>query len=1362
MSKKTLWKDIKKCFLKSKGRFISITCLIALGSFALVGLQVAGPNMRMTGENYFNRLNLADISIIGDYGIDEENQKAINQISGAEKIEYGYLKDVVIRDTITSIRIFSNSDELSVYEVVEGRLPETENEIAIASIYHGDYSVGDKIAFTEKEDTAGETALKHHEFQIVGFVNSGELLSSINMGQSTAGTGELQGYAVVDCSAFDYDVYMIARISFTDTAGVDPYSDQYTTLIQNHKNELNELLTDQPDLRLSAIRGQYQEKIDEGQAEVDDAKQELADVEEKLSDGERDLADAKQKYADGQAEYNEQKADADRQLGDASKQLADGEKELADAKQEYADGLAQYNEQKADADRQLADASAELEDGERDLADAKQKYADGQAEYNEQKADADRQLADAKKTLDDAAKEISAGGKALADAKSDYRSGRAELSAARKTLDDGWAAYNTNAAALTAGKAALAAGKETLDQKQAEYDVGAVAAEAATGMTMEEIEAALPATKAQLDASQEQYAVLTQLSELKNKRDSCLLESEEFATLNLQYQDALAGAGLNESTADHLFEGLDQMQEEISAAQALYDQLADLVEAGEALAQGWIEYDTNASQLAEGEAQLAAAKQTLEKGEAEYAAGSAQLSSASAQISAAENELSGANSAYQKGLKEYDEKKAEAEKKLADARDELDDAVRQISDGEKELADGWQEYYDKNAEAEKKLADARDELGDAAKQISDGETELADKRQEYNEKKAEADAKLADARAELNDGAAEIDDGEAEYQDALTEYEEKKPDADEKIMDAEVELADARETLEKLKRPIYTLDTRREIPGSEGYRTYSTVSSIIDALADIFPIFLYLVAALVTLTTMTRFVDEERVNSGTLKALGYSDKDIIKKFTVYGGAASLMGAVIGIVAGHTLLPLIVYKAYGHSFTLPKIELSFYPGITAIALLLAIVSAVIPAYLVATKELKEKPAALLQPKPPEAGSKIFLERIRPLWNRMSFTHKVTARNLFRYKKRMLMTIFGVCGAVTLLFAGFSVQHSISGINNRQFGDIIQYDLIVAKNDNLKAEQTKEIEGLLKADEIKQQLPIYYEEMTKVAGNNQDKQSIKLLVTEDADAFRDYISLVGRTSGKELELSGDGVILSERLAKLLDAKKGTMITVTDSENHEREMMVSDITEMYTGHFIFMNTEYYRTVFEESYHANANLITLNDRSIANANEQASRFVSLNGVKGVVQNTTLINQIDTIVSSLNMIMQILIIVAIMLAVVILYNLTNINVSERIRELSTIKVLGFYNKEVTLYIYRETMILTLLGILAGFGLGDVLYLYIISVVPPDDVMFNPALGANAFLVPVLVICIITAVLGVMINRRLKNVNMLEALKSVE
>ena len=1135
MKKKTLRKDIKKCFSKSKGRFFSILCLVAIGSFALVGLQVAGPDMRKTGENYFDRLKLADISIIGDYGIDAENETVINKVAGTEKIEYGYLKDVVIAETNTSIRVFSETDGISEYEVTDGRMPKSADEIAISSFLSDNYSIGDTIEFSEKADIAGNTVLKKHELKIVGFVNSSELLSIINMGQSTAGTGELQGYAVVTKEAFDSEVYMIARLSFTDTNGVDPYSAEYTKLIGEHKDQLNVLLADQPSARLASIKNEYQTKIDDAKAQINDAKTELDDAYTKLIDGEKKLADAKKKYSNGLSKYKTEKAYAESRLKKVKNQLESAKSQIADAEKE------------------LSAKSLELD------------------------------------------------------------SAKGDLETARKTLDANWAEYNEKAAQLEELKQT----KAQLDAAQSKLDAQIAAAEAATGMTIEQIEAALPILQKTLPQEQ-------------------------------------------------------------------YEQLYALVNAKKDLESKWEAYNAAAAQSAQAEEQLAAARAELEKGEAEYAAKQKEFETAQAQLDASKTELSQKKQELKRAQADYNEKKSKADQELASAKYQLDAAAEKISESKYELTNGW------------------------------------------------------------------------------AEYNEKKPNAENEISDAEEKVADAQNALDRLKLPVYALDTRREIPGSEGYRIYGSVSEIVDALADIFPIFLYFVAALVTLTTMTRFVDEERINSGTLKALGYANRDIVKKFTVYGLSAGMTGAVLGIVAGHTLLPIIVYNAYGHSFTYPQIELHFYPVISIVALLLAFLCTVVPAFVVANRELKEKPSALLQPKPPEAGSKILLERIRPIWNRMSFTHKVTSRNIFRYKKRMLMTVFGVCGSVTLIFAGFSVQHSISGVKDRQFGDIMKYDLIVAQNDGIDEKQMTGIDTLLASDEIKSQIPIHYEAVSKTAGKNNDSQEIKLIVPKEADALSNYIGLCNRSSGEAIKLSDDGCVITERLAKLIDAKVGDTFEITDEQKNTQTLKVAAVTEMYTGHFIFMNRACYESAFSEKYTSNAHLVTLNDRSSDNAKMQASRFIELDGIKGVVQNTTLTNQIDTIVHSLNKIMQILIIVAMLLAIVILYNLTNINVSERIRELSTIKVLGFYNKEVTMYIYRETILLTVIGILVGFGFGDALYRYIIAIVPPDDVMFNPALGAKAFVIPVIVITVITFVLGLMMNRRLKNVDMLESLKSVE
>ena len=1192
MKKKALNKDIRKSFSKSKGRFISIACLIALGSFALVGLQVTGPDMRKTTSDYFQQYHTADLTVIGSMGIDDENAAAIEQLDGTESVEYGYLKDVVKQNTAESCRIFSLGDDISQYEIVSGRLPETADEIAIADADKGDCQIGDEITFEEKADTSGNTVLKNDTFTITGFVHSSEIISCVNQGQSTAGSGELNCYAVVTDDAFDCDYYMLARITFEDTQGLDPYSDAYIDRIQEHKSQLETLLEDAPEQRLAAVKSQYQEEIDDGRQQVSDAETELQDAKAKLDDANQQIQEAEQKIQDSRKELDSKVSEAQQQIDENQKKLDTSEKQLTDGKAQLASAKTQLNT-----------AQAQITSSEKQIAAGKQTLSEKQAEYDQQQAAFSEKQAEYQENAD-----------ALAAACQELQTQQAQLESAKTQYEDGIAQLKTGVAQLEQA----VQNPQLSSEEQAQYA------------------AQLEATKAKLQETQNSYAAFT---------------SE-------QYEPAMA---------------------QIQAAQQ--------------------ELDTKSGELNAAKAQLDEAQ--------------SQLDTAAAQLTASRNQLT------------------QAEKQLSSAKSQL--STKQ------------QEYNTKAAE-----------LQSGESQLASGKTQLEQAKTELETQRTDGEAKIAEAEETLAEK-------KQEYAEKLAEYNDKKADADSEIADSNEELDKAQEKVDQLSLPTFSVYTRREIPGAEGYKTYSSVSDIVDALADVFPIFMYFVAALVTLTTMTRFVDEERINSGTLKALGYEEPDIIKKFTLYGLFSGLLGAAVGIAAGLLLLPRIANNAYAHGFTVPAIETPFRLKWTVIAVILALLSTVLPAVVVAKKELQEKPSALLQPKPPANGSKILLERITPIWKHMSFTHKVTARNIFRYKKRMFMTIFGVCGSVTILFAGLSVQHSISGINDRQFGEIIRYDLIAAENDNLSTEEQDEItEKLSEKDVVESYAPIYYEEYSVTAGKSKDDQTIKLLCPENTDDFSNYISLDERKSRKSISLTDDGVVISERLSKLLDVSVGDTMTLKDSAGTPREMKIAAIAEMYTGHFVFVSPAYYEQFSTQEFSPNAYLISLCDNSSDNANEVAASFMKLDGIAGIVQNTTMISQINVIVKSLNKIMWVLILVAVLLGVVILYNLTNINVSERIRELSTIKVLGFYDKEVTLYIYRETILLTLLGILVGFLTGDWLYQYIITVVPPDEVMFNPALSVRAFLVPFVLISAITAVLGVVINRRLRNVDMLDALKSVE
>jgi ABC transporter permease protein len=725
MNRKTYWKDVRKSFSSSKGRVISIASLMALGSFALVGLKVTTPDMQHTATNYFTKHHTADLTLTGSYGLNQSDQDLLNQVSSEANIEYGYFKDVVLKNSFDAFRLYSKPKDISTYEVVKGKLPNKQGEIALSSVYQDKYKIGDKIDFSEKKADNGKDVLKEHSFTITGFVQSSEILSSVDLGPSTAGSGELKGYAVVPESSFDSDVYMIARLAYKDVSTANPYTQDYADKISKHKDELKKLVKDQPAKRLEELK------------------------------------------------------------------------------------------------------------------------ASPQAEINQQ----------------------------------------------------------------------------------------------------------------------------------------------------------------------------------------------------------------------------------------------------TSQLQTAETELN----------KKVEQSKASGQ--------------------------------DKNPLVQEQLTQAQEKVNSIAE-------------------------------------------------------------------------------------PSYDVYTRSEAPWSQGYVSYETNASAFRNLSNIFPVILYFIAALVTFVTMGRFVEEERIKAGTFKALGYQNKDIIRKFLIYGFLTSMIGTTIGVATGHILLPSIIYSGFKKSILIAPIELHFYPFKTVLAIILALLSAVLPAFVVAKRELGEKPAQLLLPKPPTSGSKILLERISPLWKRMSFTQKVTARNIFRYKQRMFMTIFGVCGSIALLFAGLGIRSSIGDLNTRQFPNIIRYDMIVANKNNLNEQEKENLQQLINKNNVKEHLSIHYETLSKDVGSHNDSQDITTLVIQDKDknTLQNFIKLDDRKTGQKLDLTDKGIIISEKLADLAGVSVGDYLTVQISQDKDIKLKVAGISEMYMGHFIFMNETTYKNAFGEKANQNANILTLKNHSDKNVEKTASQFMKLDSVTGVV----------------------------------------------------------------------------------------------------------------------------------------------------
>ena len=578
------------------------------------------------------------------------------------------------------------------------------------------------------------------------------------------------------------------------------------------------------------------------------------------------------------------------------------------------------------------------------------------------------------------------------------------------------------------------------------------------------------------------------------------------------------------------------------------------------------------------------------------------------------------------------------------------------------------------------------------------------------------------------------------------------------ITESEKQLDVAKVNLDAMKEPTYATYTRSSFPGGGGYQTYASSTSSIGSIGNVFPIVLYVVAALVTFTTMTRFVDEERTNSGVLKALGYSNSDVIMKFVIYGFVASMTGTILGIFAGHYILSRIIAEIVTGDTTLGSTTYYFYWSYTLIAIVFALVSAVLPAFIIARKELGEKPSQLLLPKPPVKGSKIFLERIDFIWCRLSFTHKVTARNIFRYKQRMLMTIFGVAGSVALLFAGLGIQSSLGKIIDNQFSRLMPYDMIVVTNGD---SSQKDLISVLDSKKVSKYQSIYLSHVTESISGLTDKQDISILVSQDK-SFGDFIHLKDAKTAQDLTLTDDGVVLSEKLADLYHVKTGDSFDFKDQNGNKHSLKVSAIAEMNVGHYLFMSQKAYEKLFDEGVKDNAYLVTLKNHSSKNIEDLSTRLLAMDSVSAVGQNTSLIKNVNSVVVSLNGAMTILIIISILLAVVILYNLTNINVAERIRELSTIKVLGFYDNEVTMYIYRETISLSLIGIVVGLISGKYLHQLIMNMIGSDSIKFGTEVSLSIYIIPIIVVIGILFLLGWLVNHILKTVDMLEALKSVD
>lgn len=605
---------------------------------------------------------------------------------------------------------------------------------------------------------------------------------------------------------------------------------------------------------------------------------------------------------------------------------------------------------------------------------------------------------------------------------------------------------------------------------------------------------------------------------------------------------------------------------------------------------------------------------------------------------------------------------------------------------------------------------------------------------------------------------------EEKVKTADEDFKKSKADGEKALKNAQMDLNEANKLLTSLSTAEWMIQDRDDQPGYSGYEQ---TADRMNAFAKVFPIFFFLVAALVCLTTMARMVEEERTQLGTLKALGYSDFSIVSKYLIYSLAASLIGSIIGLLLGFYIFPKAILAAYRIMYDLPACVIRFKWEYAIVGTIISLFSTSFAALFACYKELKSNPAKLMRPKAPKAGKRIFLERIKFIWTRLNFTSKVTARNLFRNKRKFITTLVGIAGCTALLLTGFGLGDSIRAIMDNQFGEngICKYDVqIVLNSEYLLSENAKpEIMQTIQSNsEIDSAMMTHMEVTTGFSERTDEKVEVNLLVPDNANSLSQFVKLKNRKTGKRVSLGNDGAIITEKLAQQTNTDVGDNITVTvNGKNYD--VPVSGIVENYTFHYVYMSRDLYEKIFSNEPTFNYVTAILSDNvDAAQKDKLAVELMKQGEIDAVAYTTQIIETFSTIIKSLNLVVAIFIIAAGALAFVVLYNLSNINLNERTREIATIKVLGFRDGESSQYILRENMILTILGVIIGLILGVFLHQYVVSVAEIDIVMFGRTIKPLSYVFAVLLSFVFSILVNLIMHKKLNKVDLVGSLKAVE
>lgn len=1210
---KALNKNIYKEIVKSKGRFISILLMVAIGVLIFTGLKITGPIMTERADEYFRKTKAADIVISSSLGLEDEDIDEIRSLAKVNKVELGYNFDVKTKKKNELIRLNSLTRKVNKLNLEKGKLPKSDDEIVLDSGLMKKYSIGDKITFTkEKIEEDEEQGLNKYKYKVVGFATSPDYTDSINLGTSNIGDGKITGYGYVFKENFNLENYSIAKITFSDLKNLDFSDEKYQKTAKKHKEKLEKIFSERKVESFEDKKEDLKSKIEDGEEKVEESKDKIKDGEKKIKDGKDKIKKAKSDYDKGKSKLAKELSKAEDEIKEAQSKISKSEKELSEKTSEIQNG-----------EKNLEKARIQVEEGKREIDKALASYV--KEEENITSA------------IDSTTAEI---------------------------------------ARLTNSLKELESNEGSIPELQTKY----------------------------FDLINEREFLVPKKSDVQNNLNinNKILSSLENDISNVK-------VAINVESTKELREKLRNLESERDTILS--------------------EISSYQNRIAELDSNIANINSKINEID--------NIINNSSDIDASKNKL-------QQEISQLTSKKQEYENQL----NNLKKNRPSVDKKEKELQ-----------EAEAKYDKALKDIESGKKQVESGEASLAAGLKKIEEGRSKLTSSKSEGEAELSSALKKIEESEKSLEETEEKFEKEKEKAEGKIDDAEEDLESARKYLKIIKEPRYIIESRESNPN---IYTFYDEASRLDIISNIFPIFFFFIALLVSLTTMTRMVDEQRLEIGTLKALGYSNSQISKKYFIYGGAASISGSIIGILLGHKLISPLIFEAYASNYVFDTGNIPFNIRYSVIALAIGVACTALAGAVTTWGTLKENAAVLMRGKAPKSGNRIFLERIGFIWNRLNFMQKVTMRNLFRYKKRMLMTIIGIAGCTGLIFMGFGIKDSIKSMEKKQYSEIFNYDLISVFDEELSPGGYEKYKSLLETKEkVKNSSDIHLGSF-KVDAKNGPDHIITLISPKKEKELKKYIALRERNSQKNIKLDKNGAVLTEKIADLLGVKAGDKITVKDDNNKKFKIKISKITENYTGNYLYMSPKYYEKVFEEDYEINADIVQLKAKTEKAKSKTIEKINNNEAIVSLVNNNQSRNLIESLLGTLDILVLVIISCSCILAFVVLYNLTNINISERIRELSTIKVLGFYNKEVTSYVYRETFLLTLIGICVGYLIGFEMHYIIINNLIPDMAMLDPHLFPANYALSAVITMAFASVVMIVVHIKLKNINMVEALKAVE